>query len=122
MRSPLATCLLLLAAGCAERRAVVPPPIDNPVPPPAPSAAVADSAEVAAPAPSGSAAAAPVLSWIDAVRLERWPEAAALLDALPEATRMRPEMRYVRARAAVGTGDGARATALLEGVDAALPL
>jgi soluble lytic murein transglycosylase len=120
MRSPLATCLLLLASGCAERPAVVPPPTD---PPPSPSVAVADSADAGAPAPSGTAtAAAPALTWIDAVRLERWPDAAALLDALPEATRGRPEMRYVRARAAVGTGDGARAVALLEGVDAALPL
>ncbi len=61
-------------------------------------------------------------SWLDAVRLERWSEAAVLLDALPEATRSRPDMRYVRARAAVGCGDGAQARTLLEGLEASLPL
>jgi soluble lytic murein transglycosylase len=65
--------------------------------------------------------AGPVASWIEAVRLERWADAATLIDALPEASRARPDMRYVRARAAVGTGDGARAVTLLDGLEAALP-
>ena len=56
------------------------------------------------------------------MRLERWADAAALIDALPEASRARPDMRYVRARAAVGAGDGARAVTLLEGLEALLPL
>jgi soluble lytic murein transglycosylase len=66
--------------------------------------------------------AGPAPSWIEAVRLERWADAAALIDALPEASRARPDMRYVRARAAVGSGDGARAVTLLDGLEAALPL
>lgn len=61
-------------------------------------------------------------AWIDAVRLERWAEAASQIDALSEADRARPEIRYVRARTAIGAGDSARAVPLLDGLEQALPL
>jgi soluble lytic murein transglycosylase len=53
--------------------------------------------------------------------MERWSEAAALLDALPDADRDRPEIRYVRARAALATKDSARAVTLLAGLEQKLP-
>ena len=61
-------------------------------------------------------------SWIEAVRLERWSDAGLRIDALSEGERARPEMRYVRARAAIGAGDEARAVPLLSGLEAQLPL
>ncbi len=116
MRLSLALCLLV--AGCSERRFAGPPPVETAPPSLAGSAAeLAFVPDAAPPAPD-----APAVSWLDAVRLERWGEAAALLDALPEPIRERPDMRYVRARAAVGSGDGARASTLLEGLEASLPL
>src|SRR5262249_55082855 len=86
-------------------------PVDSPTASAGPEATAASSAAAAAP-----------MSWIDAVRLERWADAAARIDALPEAERARPEMRYVRARAAIGAGESARAVPLLEGLEQALPL
>jgi soluble lytic murein transglycosylase len=124
MRLLLALCFVISAgAGCAERRLPGPqPPSDTGAPAPAPSlAAVADSASAIATAPDASAPAAPG-SWIEAVRLEQWSDAAARIDALPESARNKPEMRYVRARAAVGMGDGKRALSLLEDLERALPL
>jgi soluble lytic murein transglycosylase len=53
--------------------------------------------------------------------MERWTEAATLLDALPDADRDRPEIRYVRARAALATKDSARAVTLLAGLEQKLP-
>jgi len=113
MRVSLA--LLLLIAGCSERRFAGPPPAGTL--PPALAAGGESAGDAGLPAPD-----APAASWLDAVRLERWAEAAALLDALPEVSRSRAEMRYVRARAAVGSGDGARASTLLDGLEASLPL
>jgi soluble lytic murein transglycosylase len=118
-RVPLALALALAAAGCAERRFAGPPPPGD-APPPGSTTAGGDEATTGAPSASASAQAVP--SWIDSVRLERWGEAAARIDALPEAMRERPEVRYARARAALGTGDGARALALLDGLDGRLPL
>jgi soluble lytic murein transglycosylase len=116
MRAPvfLALTFAIAACGCAERRFAGPPPPSD-TPPPASSLAGA--------APTSTADAAPAVpSWIDSVRLERWAEAASRIDALPSATRDRPEVRYARARAALGTDDGARALALLDGLEARLPL
>jgi soluble lytic murein transglycosylase len=117
MRPSLALCFVLLA-GCYERRFAGPPPSES-----AGSGSPAAS-EVAS---AGSAAAPPLPegaggAWLEAVRLERWSEAATLIDALPEPFQARADMRYVRARAAVGTGDGARALTLLDGLETALPL
>ncbi|MDI1450350.1 transglycosylase SLT domain-containing protein [Polyangium sp. 6x1] len=90
---------------------------------PASSASAATSASAAPAALSAStttpaaAPAPPPARWADAVRLERWDEADAQLDALPEADRQRPEMRYIRGRVALERGDAARAVELLTGLD-----
>jgi soluble lytic murein transglycosylase len=132
MRRALALSLLCLApldlAGCAEPIASGPPPSQSTA-----AAAPSDSAVPAAPAatsaPSVAAsagAAAPVDAspkpWADAVRMERWAEAAALLDALPESERERPEIRYVRARVALSMKDAGRAAGLLAGLEQRLPM
>jgi soluble lytic murein transglycosylase len=127
------------SAGCAEQRVQGPPPSEStarsgplgPQAPPMPFPALAGSAPAdpgptllpAGPegVPLGAPAALP-RAWIEAVRLERWAEAAAQIDALPDADRARPEMRYVRARAAVGSGDGGKAVSLLAGLEPQLPL
>ncbi len=119
MRPLLALPLLLLVA-CTERHVAGPPPADG-NPAPATTEAASTVASSAA-SPTPPAAAGDASSWQESVRLERWVEAAARIDALPEDVRSRPELRYVRARAAVGTGDGARAVTLLEGLEPALPL
>src|SRR5262249_41021425 len=72
--------------------------------------------------PGPEADAPPEPRWADAVRLERWSEAATLIDALPDQEKMRPEVRYVRARVALALGDSARAATLLAGLEASLPL
>jgi soluble lytic murein transglycosylase len=111
---------LSLLGACAEHRLPSPTPsgtvpsLEAPAPE---SAAIAPSS-----APEAAKDEARAGSWVEAVRLERWSEAASLIDALPEAERARPEMRYVRARAAIALGDHARAVALLAGLESALPL
>lgn len=82
-------------------------------PSPGDSASVDASAELPPP-PSGA--------WVDAVRAERWGDAAQQLDALPEADRSKPALRLVRARVAVARGEHDKAVTLLTGLEAALPL
>lgn len=116
-------------SGCAEHRIADAPPAES-TSRPFPGlegAAPADTSLLpgAAPEAAGSAAILPLpaeTSWIEAVRLERWGDAATRIDALPEGDRLKPEMRYVRARAAIGAGDAARAIPLLSGLEALLPL
>lgn len=127
MHLRLALHALALSASlgaCAEHRLPGPPPSGS-IPP----SLEATAPENAGLAPSATPEGAPGnavpgagTSWIEAVRLERWGEAATLIDALPEADRARAEMRYVRARAAIATGDHARAVSLLTGLEASLPL
>src|SRR3954465_14095199 len=115
MRHKLALCLAFLPfalPACAERRIAAgsPPPDGTALTSPF----LASSAEAPTPdllpgaALEATAVAARTASWIDAVRLERWADAATRIDALPDTERARPEMRYVRARAAIGAGDSAR--------------
>ena len=108
--------LLVLIASCSEVRVPAPPASDNPL---LSGTAPAPQGTLLPGAPAQVVPAAP--AWVEAVRLERWADAVPLLDALPEAERARAEIRYVRARAAIGTGDGARANELLAGLDALLP-
>jgi soluble lytic murein transglycosylase len=111
----------LLAAGCAERVSGVPPAQSTA--PGAVGQGAGSTVVLAATAPGG-AAGAPLLTeapWADAVRMERWVEAATKLDALPEADRARAEIRYVRARVALAQKDSARAVALLAGLEPLLP-
>jgi soluble lytic murein transglycosylase len=58
----------------------------------------------------------------DLIRDERWDAAWRALEGLPPALKARPEMRYVRARAALARGEGAAALPLLDGLDSMLPL
>jgi soluble lytic murein transglycosylase len=134
---PGALCAFLTLAACAEHRVAGPPPSEStarvtPFFEGASSAAAlargagGDAADAlvggALPGPFGAAGKASDAAWIEAVRLERWADAASLLDALSEAGRARPVVRYVRARAAIGAGDAARAVPLLDGLEQALPV
>lgn len=111
MRHTLALCLLaaLLPLGCAEHNASNPPPSQS------------NGHAGATDAPATAASGAGSRPWAEAVRMERWAEAASLIDALPEAERSRPEMRYVRARAALAAKESALALKLLDGLEQRLP-
>lgn len=121
----LAGVSLAVLAGCAEHRVSGPPPAES-------TSRAFPGLEAPAPAgtsllpgaiPEAAGAALPAeMSWIEAIRLERWSDAGLRLDALPEGERLKPEMRYVRARAAIGAGDAARAIPLLSGLEPQLPL
>jgi soluble lytic murein transglycosylase len=131
MRRTFSLLSISIAAltSCAEHRFAGPPPAESTSRPfpglEAPAAADSSLLPGAAPEAAGTAAIAALpaeVPWIEAVRLERWSDAGARLDALPEGDRQKPEMRYVRARAAIGSGDAARAIPLLSGLEALLPL
>jgi soluble lytic murein transglycosylase len=66
------------------------------------------------------AAAGPSVSWVEAVRVARWRQAAAALDALEEKERSQPLMRYVRARVALELAEHERAVGLLQGLETTL--
>ena len=112
----------VISVGCAEARPMGPPP-----PATNASATVATSSPalaVTATSTSTGEDAAPAKAerdWVAAVRLERWSEAATKIDALSEVVRSRPEVKYARARAALGSGDAAKARDLLSGLEDALP-
>jgi soluble lytic murein transglycosylase len=74
------------------------------------SDALADDATAAAPA-----------TWVQLVREERWAPAAAAIDALPDAERNKPEVRYARAAVAFAASDGKTAISSLESLEGALP-
>jgi len=112
MRRPgvLASLALVLAA-CARGSA----------PPPAPSAS-APSPPDAAPTEADSSAAVPDVSpsdWAEAIRLQRWADAARLIDALGD-LRNRAEVRFARARVARALGDDKAALPLLQGLESQL--
>jgi len=81
----------------------------------APAAPTAASAAPVAPAGPSSASYAPL------VRAERWADARQALDALPEAERSQPDVRFARARVALELDDAASALSLLDGLHTALP-
>lgn len=122
-------CLAVIAGlslpACAERKVAGPPtPLASGAPGAAANTAEGASSAATTPAPDTSATTTQDTrpkQWADAVRNERWSEAADLLDALPESERARPEIRYVRARAALATKDAARAASLLAGLEQKLP-
>jgi len=60
--------------------------------------------------------------WPALVRDEQWDAAWRALEALPEAGKAGPEVRYVRGRVALARGDAAAALRLLDGLEVALPL
>jgi len=79
-------------------------------------------AVVAAGAASAVATAPADVGYAALVRAERWADARVALDALPEAQRAQPELRFVRARVALELDDAAAALVLLEGLDRGLPV
>lgn len=116
-----AACALGLSlAACAEHRAAGPPPSQSTarVAPPAVPSAVSGAAAVVAAAASSAVDGA----WVEAVRLERWAEAAERLDALPMEQRALPSMKFARARVALELGDHGKAVELLHGLEKELPL
>jgi peptidoglycan lytic transglycosylase len=60
--------------------------------------------------------------WPALVRDEQWDAAWRALEALPDADKSRPEVRYARARVALAREDAAAALPLLDGLESALPL
>ncbi len=117
--------LSLVASGACARRD---PPSLNGVHP-ASSSVAARTGVLAAIAGEGDGAsslmgdaAAPAGPWAEAVRLEKWDEAALAIDALPESDRARPEVRYVRARVGLERGEHAKSVMLLAGLEPLLPL
>jgi hypothetical protein len=56
------------------------------------------------------------------LRMERWSDAASLMDAEPGLLRDKPEARYARAAVGERLGEAARVVALLSGLESQLPL
>ena len=115
--------LAAIFLGCARNSSGTPPGDANP----SASWSAAHSG-----APLGSGSADPVASsasglsrgassWVGAVRLERWRDAARLIDGLDAKQQAEPGLRYVRARAAIAMGEHARAVHLLDGLAQKLP-
>ncbi|HEY2370841.1 MAG TPA: hypothetical protein VGH87_30820, partial [Polyangiaceae bacterium] len=90
----------------------------------APDAATKPDAAVdaiAADANVDDAASSAPATWVQLVREERWAPAAAAIDALPDADRNKPEVRYARAAVAFARGDGKTAVSSLESLEGGLP-
>ena len=83
---------------------------------PVPSASVAPVSAASASAPLTSAAPFAAL-----VRAERWLDARTALEALPEARRAEPEIRFVHARVLFELGDAQAALRDLDGLEPRLP-
>ncbi|MEO8875545.1 MAG: hypothetical protein ABI461_08160, partial [Polyangiaceae bacterium] len=106
------TALFLLAlAACAQKGT---PPIALQAADATPHAADPDDAPIDASGPAGS--------WVDAIRRGAWDDAARAIDALPDADRKRPPIRYARARVAAAQKDFARVVAQLDDLETPLPL
>jgi len=106
----------LLAGACAR------PPDQLDVSTPL-SAAAASAPSIALPpdAAADAPASLPPSAWAEAVRVGRWKDVARLIDALDGAEQSTPELRYVRARAALALGDHATAARLLDGLEKPMP-
>jgi soluble lytic murein transglycosylase len=120
-RCPLVSLLLAgTTATCAHRdlscdHSPPPPPLASPTASAVPPGDSPSSASAPQPAPPAAA------SWVDAVRIEDWDRASALLAALDPDQRARPEIRYVTARVELARKRHAQAASLLEGLEAHLP-
>jgi soluble lytic murein transglycosylase len=108
----------LLLAACNSGAQGAPGTSASALPPLARSAAAAPAASVAPSAPSVTRAPA----FAVLVRAERWADAHTALEALPEAERNEPELRFVRARIALELGDAPAALSALDGLEQALPV
>jgi soluble lytic murein transglycosylase len=84
-------------------------------------ASVAPTASTAQPRDSAPDPAR-VVHWVEAVQREEWDVAEHELDALPLDEKSKPEILYVRARAALARGNAKDTLSLLEGLEGSLPL
>jgi soluble lytic murein transglycosylase len=96
-------------------------------PAPSVSSATPRPAQISAPSvleasPPASSSVAMTGLWPTLVRDEQWDAAWHALEALPDADKSQPEVRYVRARVALARDDAAAALPLLDGLESALPL
>ncbi len=74
------------------------------------------------PIASGDGSSPAEVPWPLLVGNERWNAAWRALEALADADKSRPEIRYVRARVALAREDPSTAIPLLDGLESALPL
>jgi soluble lytic murein transglycosylase len=113
---------LALCAACGRTQAT-PASGAGPIPAPAPVVSAATAATAAsAPSASGDRSALGTVPWPLLVGDEKWDTAWRALEALPDAVKSRPEVRYVRARVALAREDPGAALPLLDGLESALPL
>lgn len=108
--------VLVLAMGCARQSSPQGRPGE------APPLVASQEAPDGVPSASATLPTPPPGPYRDLVRQQRWAEAKAQLDALPEAERARPEMRYLRARVASELKEHAAVVALLAELEKQLPL
>jgi soluble lytic murein transglycosylase len=109
---------LLLLTVCGRTEA-------SPASAPSVSATVGTAPISAATSPEASSAASSAAleaTWPSLVRDEQWDAAWRALEALSDAAKSQPEIRYVRARVALAREDAAAAVRLLDGLESALPL
>ena len=111
--------LVPMVAGCPKRETAN----ENPA-----AVLSADSGALTLSPRAGDGGTSPpreVPHWAESVRMQAWDDAARELDALPEAEKQEPAIRYVRARVALARGDAAemnKALAMLDDLKSALPL
>jgi soluble lytic murein transglycosylase len=109
--STRALLLLVVWGGCGRH-----PVSATPEPPPSGSSAPAVLAAVRDADPVDA------MPWQALVRDEQWDAAWHALEAMPEADKSPPELRYVRGRVALARGDASAALPLFAGLEASLPL
>ncbi len=114
-RSLLPLLGIVVAACGQQSQSIAPPALSTST---SSSSVPEQQASVASAAPP--APATPDPAYVAATRLERWDEAAKLIDALDPAEKAKPEVRFLRARVANALGDQASVRPLLDGLD--LPL
>ncbi|HVH46105.1 MAG TPA: hypothetical protein VM925_27335, partial [Labilithrix sp.] len=73
-------------------------------------------------AEAGASPRADALTWLEALRVGRYADAAEAMAGLSSSELAKPEVRLARARVLIATGKSAEALAALERVDDELPL
>ncbi len=113
LREFLLACVCVVAC---DRGAHGAPKVSSSAPPPLSRAAL--------PIASGTPAVSSpeTADFAALVRAERWLDARAAIEALPEARRSEPEVRFARARVALELGDAQAALHELDGLDPLLPV
>lgn len=111
------TLLVTAAPGCHEPSGVGAPPAHSTAEEVPTDVASAAQADPTAPVPiSKLPAETGEPGWRRAVRLERYREARDLLEALPDAEKGKPEMKFLRARVAARLKEYKSVRSILEGV------